>query len=82
MWADQLVSDPALDQFMDAALGAQTSEDRAAKMREALQLAYDQAYFIPLYRYVDSYALNPRVINWEAPNDELVVVGVNTDIED
>ena len=82
MWADQLVSDPEMDAFIDAASAANTMEGRAANMEKALQYAYDQAYFMPLYRYLDSFAVSSRVTNWEPPMDEIVTVGVQTDVTD
>ena len=75
-----MVNDPELDKLMDASTGAATLEDRGNTLKKVLQYAYDQAYFMPLYRYVDSYAVSKRVLNWAPPTDELVVVGVKTDV--
>jgi peptide/nickel transport system substrate-binding protein len=79
-WAEQLVADPDQDVLINASASALTEEERAAKLREVLQHAYDQAYFMPMYRYLDSIATSSRVINWTPPADELVTVGVETDV--
>jgi oligopeptide transport system substrate-binding protein len=60
-------SNPALDELLDEARGAQDPAERLALYQEAEQLILDDAAWIPIYFEVENWLIKPYVRNFRIP---------------